>query len=107
MIVATIILMMIINFLLTFLEIEVVVAGKGVIAALQSSFSLVTSNLVSVFLFNLVWWLLGIAFGFITMALCCTVCLAPLALIVGPLIAVPIEWISKLILWRELGGVWK
>lgn len=100
----TVILLIIINFLLTFLEIEMVVGGKGLLSALQASYGMVASNLVGVFLFNLVWWLIGIALGLITLALCCTLCLAPLALAIRPFIVTPVEWTSRLTLWRELGG---
>jgi hypothetical protein len=101
-VVVSVALMAIVNFLLTFLEIEVAVAGKGIASAAKSSFALVTSDLLGVFLFNLVWWLLGITVGFVMVLLCCTLCLAPVALVLQPLVITPVEWISKLIFWKEL-----
>lgn len=103
---AAAVVMMIINFLLTFLEIEMVVGGKGVFEAMGASYGRVMSNFVACFLFNLVWWLLGIAIGILTQVLvCCTLCIAyPLAIIISPLIVAPVMWISKIMLWKELGG---
>ncbi len=105
-IVAAVVLMIVINFLLTFLEIEMVVGGKGLLGAIGASYGRVMANVVPCFLFNLVWWLLQIAIGLLTTVLiCCTLCLAyPVAIIVSPLIVAPVMWISKLMLWKELGG---
>ena len=105
-VVAAVVLMIVINFLLTFLEIEMAVGGKGMLEAIGASYGRVMSNLVPCFLFNLVWWLLGISISILTQVLiCCTLCLAyPVAIIITPLIVAPVMWISKLMLWKELGG---
>ena len=103
-ILVTVVLMMVINFLLTFLEIEVVINRRGVIAAMRASYERVVSNLLGVFLFNVVWWLLGLGVGILTLALVCTLCLAPIGWMISPLIVTPVMWISRLLLWKELGG---
>lgn len=100
----TVILMMIVSFLLTFFEIEVAVGGKGVFDAIGASYGLVTANLAEAFIFNLAWWLLGIAIAIFTVFLACTICLAPVAMVLSPLVIVPVMWISRLMLWREFGG---
>jgi hypothetical protein len=92
----------ILNFLLTFLEIEVVLGGSGVLQAGIKSAKLVTSNFWDVLTYALVWFVIGIAVGVVTLLVMCTICLLPLAYIIAPLIVSPIELLSKVILWRKL-----
>jgi hypothetical protein len=101
----SVILALLVNFFLTFLEVEVVLGNKGFVESIQSSFSLVRNNLLDVFLFDLVWWLIGIAVHTISVLLCCTIILIPVYFILTPLIVTPIEWISKVALWKELSGL--
>ncbi|MDD5317906.1 MAG: hypothetical protein PHF51_04225 [Candidatus ainarchaeum sp.] len=98
------ILVALVQFFLTFLEIEVVLGKKGVMDALAASVSLVRENLLDVFLFNVVWWLIGIAVGMVTLLLCCTIILIPLTIVIVPLIVTPIEWLSRIMLWQALSG---
>lgn len=100
----TMLLVALLNFFLTFLEIEVALGGKGIFAAIGASFSLVKNNLVDVFVFNVVWWLLGIGVGALSFAMCCTIVLIPVTFILMPLIVTPITWISKVMLWQSVGG---
>ncbi|NYZ79256.1 hypothetical protein H0N99_03855 [Candidatus Micrarchaeota archaeon] len=92
----------ILNFLLMFLEIEVVLGGSGVLQAGIKSAKLVTSNLWDVLAYAVVWFVIGIAVGILTLLVMCTVCLLPLAYVITPLIVAPIELLSKVILWRKL-----
>lgn len=92
----------ILNFLLTFLEIEVVLGRSGVLQAGIKSAKLVISNFWDVLAYAIVWVVIGIVVGIITVLVMCTVCLLPLAYVITPLIVAPIELLSKVILWRKL-----
>jgi hypothetical protein len=92
----------ILNFLLMFLEIEVVLGGSGVLQAGIKSAKLVTSNLGDVLAYAIVWFVIGIAVGILTLLVMCTLCLLPLAYLIAPFIVAPIELLSKVILWRKL-----
>ena len=93
-----------VNFFLTFFEIEVAVGGRGVFAAIGASVNMVLANFVDAFVFNLAWWAVGIGISVVVMLLACTVCLIPLAFLIPPLVVVPVMWLSKLLLWKEFGG---
>ena len=98
-----IVIAVVVNVLLIFLEMEVIVAGKGLISAAKSSFALVKSNPLGVLLFILLWGIIEILVVLpIHILFICTVCLIPVAFAITPLVITPIMWISKLILWKEL-----
>jgi hypothetical protein len=90
------------NFLLTFLEVEVVLGRNGVLQAGVKSAKLVANNLVDVLVYSIIWFLISIGLGVVVLLLMCTVCLLPVAYLIGPLIVVPIELLSKIMLWRKL-----
>jgi hypothetical protein len=92
----------ILNFLLTFLEVEIVLGGNGVLQAGIKSAKLVTSNLWDVLAYALIWFVIGIVVGVVTVIMTCTVCLLPLAYVISPFIVAPIGLLSKVILWRKL-----
>jgi len=102
----TIIAELLANFLLSFLEVEVVLNGRGVLSAAGSSVSLVRANFLDVFLFDLAWFVLGIGIGLASFALIvCTLCiLAPVAMLATPLVIVPLWLTSNMMLWKRLGG---
>jgi hypothetical protein len=94
----------ILSFLLMFLEIEIVLGGSGIMEAGVKSAKLVTSNLGVVVVYALIWFLINIVVGLLTVLLICTICLLPLAYLIHPLLVTPIELLSKIILWRRLKG---
>jgi len=96
------VLMVVVNFLLTFLEVGMAVGGLGLFASINASIRAVMANLVDVFLFNLVWWLIRMAVAAVGLIMCCTVVLIPLMIILNPLIVRPVEWTSKIMLWDEI-----
>src|SRR5271157_2020823 len=85
----------IMSFLLTFLEVEVVLGGSGVLQAGIKSARLVMSNFWDVLAYSLVWLVIGIAVGVLTIIIACTICLAPLAYVIPPFIVAPIELLSR------------
>lgn len=91
-----------VNLFLTFLSMEMVVGEKGLFESIKSSFGIVKANFVEVFVFKVVWWLIGIPVAIITMLLACTVCLLPVALLVRPLLVEPVQIISTVDLWKQL-----
>jgi hypothetical protein len=66
------------------------------------SAKLVANNLVDVVVFSLVWFVISIAVGILTVVMVCTVCLMPVAYLIAPMIVMPIELLSKITLWRML-----
>ncbi|MEM4389785.1 MAG: hypothetical protein QXG98_03920 [Candidatus Micrarchaeia archaeon] len=90
------------NFLLTFLEVEVVLSKVGVIQAAAASVTLVKQNLLDVFIFGLIW--LGVNFGIsvLSFMLCCTVVLIPLIFLIQPFILAPTYTLSTILLWKQL-----
>lgn len=93
----------IIGFLLTFLEVEVAIAGKGIIEAVSSSYTMVLKNIIPVFIFGIIWFLLNIVVSLASMLLACTICLMPFVVAIQPLIVTPIYYFSLVLLWKELG----
>lgn len=99
-----IVLSLIFNFFLTFLEIEIAVGGSGILDAVSNSTRLVLSNFLDVLIFDALWFLIGIGTGIVTFIIACTICLLPLAWLVPPFIVQPIQLLSTVILWRRLKG---
>jgi len=108
----TIIAELLANFLLSFLEVEVVLNGRGVLSAAGSSVSLVRANFADVFLFDLawfmlgigIWWGMGLCIGLIVCSMCCLLPLAIVVVLVTPLVVVPLWLTSNMMLWKRLGG---
>jgi hypothetical protein len=89
-------------FLLTFLEIEIVLGGGGVFSAISRSANLVKENFADVFVFSILWFFIRYAMGILNLLLMCTVCLIPLAFAIPSFVVEPIELMSKVELWRKL-----
>jgi|GEM_PF-1850288 len=102
--VATVILELIANFLLNFLEIEMVLGGKGLIEAAKKSANLVLGNLLNMIIYALIWFLISIGIGIVKLVLCCTVVLLPVIFIIDPFFITPIRLLSLVILWKEFKG---
>ena len=92
----------VVMFLLTFLEVEIVLGGGGVFGAMSRSANLVKENPVDVFVFSVLWFFIRSAVGILNIMLLCTVCLIPLMFVTLPFIVEPIELMSKVELWRKL-----
>ncbi|MCX6776403.1 MAG: hypothetical protein NTY73_00290 [Candidatus Micrarchaeota archaeon] len=93
-----------VNFLLSFLEIEMVLGGAGIVAAAKKSARLVIGNLADMIVYFMLWFVIGLGVGLLTIVLACTICLLPVAWLIPSLIVAPIQWLSAIILWRRLGG---
>ncbi|NYZ76501.1 hypothetical protein H0N98_04590 [Candidatus Micrarchaeota archaeon] len=92
----------IVMFLLTFLEVEIVLGGRGIFGAMSRSIRLVMSNLWDVFVFSILWFLIRMGVGVLNLMLMCTICLIPLTFVTIPFIVEPVELMSKVVLWRKL-----
>ena len=92
----------IINFFLMFLEIEIVLSNAGLINAVKKSASIVRNNLGNSLLFVIAWFVLNFVLDIGVIFVACTCCLLPLAILIPPLIIVPIELLSKVILWKRM-----
>lgn len=89
-------------FLLTFLEVEVVLGGHGALDAGVKSARLVRDNLWDVLIFSIAWYFIRIAMGVLNILFLCTCVLIPLMFVIDPFIVEPIELMSKVMLWRRL-----
>ncbi|MCX6776046.1 MAG: hypothetical protein NT130_04335 [Candidatus Micrarchaeota archaeon] len=94
----------ILNFLLMFLEIEMVLGGGSVLEAAVRSAKLVYANLGDAIVYSLLWFVIGIVIAIATFILACTICLLPVAWLIPPLMIMPVQILSGIILWRRLGG---
>lgn len=101
MLVLGIIVFTILNFLLMFLDIEMVLGGGSVIEAAMKSANIVKNNLVDIVIYSLLWMLIGIGVSIVTLLIACTICLLPLAWLIPPFIVEPIGILSRVMLWRE------
>jgi len=102
--VVCIVIFAIISFLLSFLEIEMVLGGAGIVAAATRSARLVRGNPADMIVYSILWFVIGFGVGLLTILIACTICLLPVAWLIPPLIVAPIQWLSAVILWRRLGG---
>jgi len=93
-----------VNFLLSFLEIEMVLGRAGIVGAAKKSARLVMGNLADMIVYSMLWFVIGLGVGLLTIVLACTICLLPVAWLIPSLIVAPIQWLSAIILWRRLGG---
>jgi len=98
---------MILNYLLLFLEMEVVLGGSSIIDAAMKSARLVLSNLADTLVYSAIWFAIGFGVGIVTFILACTICLIPLAIAVGALAVEPINLLSRVILWRTFKNLGK
>lgn len=84
----------------TFVNVELVLAKRGLVDAAKSSYALVKANLANVFLFHLVWMIIGIVVGIATLITCC------FAIFVDPIVScmilLPVRMLSEIILWKQL-----
>ena len=97
----------IVNLLLTFFEVELVIAGRGAGAAVKASVALAKANVGSVLAYNLVWSVLGIAIAIASVLACLTCILLPVVIVVGPLVVQPVQQSSLIALWMDLKKVKK
>lgn len=92
----------VVMFLLTFLEIEIVLGGHGVLDAGVKSANLVKNNLEDALIFSIIWFMIRMAVGALNILLLCSICLIPLMFLINPFIVEPIELMSKVAFWRKL-----
>ncbi|MEM3030665.1 MAG: hypothetical protein QXH27_02915 [Candidatus Micrarchaeia archaeon] len=90
------------NFLLTFLEIEVVLSRPDVIRAAGASLALVKQNLLDVFIFGLVWAGVGFGVGVLSLFLCATIVLIPVIFLIQSFVLAPVYTLSSILLWKQL-----
>ncbi|QLJ53341.1 MAG: hypothetical protein Sv326_1166 [Candidatus Fermentimicrarchaeum limneticum] len=92
----------ILDFLLLFLEMEMVLGGGSVLNAAARSAKLVYANRGDVVVYSLLWFVIGIGVAIATFIIACTICLLPLAWLIPAFVVQPIQLLSGIILWRRL-----
>jgi len=92
----------VLNFLLLFLEMELVLGEGSILYAATRSARLVYSNLSSVIIYSLLWFVIGMGVAIATFIIACTICLLPLAWLIPAFVVQPIQLLSKVVLWRRL-----
>jgi len=102
--IAGFIVLAILNFLLMFLEVEMILGKNGILQAGVKSTKLVAGNFWDALIFSIVWYSIIGGLSMLTLLLMCTCafCLMPLVSIIGSLILSPVELSSKIVLWRKL-----
>ncbi|MEM3400196.1 MAG: hypothetical protein QXP42_05180 [Candidatus Micrarchaeia archaeon] len=99
-----IIIIILVNFLAIFVPQELALARSGILKAVSSSISLIFSNFLLVFLFALVWAIIGILMTIGSMPISCCCVTQYIPKVVGIFVLLPVNLISNTMLWLLLKG---